>query len=168
MSDDIIKLLQNLYQESGLSRAFFDILARRKNDARITKVDRMLGLLLNDGVHVSRLDVVRLMQKLGEMGLGRFVLGRHSKPSRFEWQASALEVARVASGESNEIDLSAPTPVSEDAQDDAVEDDVLEHRFHLRPDFNLTIELPVNLSPSEAERLAAFIKTLPIATAALE
>ena len=161
MSNDIINLLRGFYGESELSRAFFEILARRKNDTRVTKVDRILGLLLNDGARVVRQDVVRLMQRLSEMGLGKFVVGRHSKPSRFEWQTSALDAARAASGESNEIDLSAP-PVSEAEQDDSGEEDMLEHRFHLRPDFNLTMELPVDLTPVEAERLAAFIKTLPL------
>ncbi len=38
----------------------------------------------------------------------------------------------------------------------------LEHALNLRSDFCVELVLPVDLSNSEAERLAAFVKTLPL------
>lgn len=39
----------------------------------------------------------------------------------------------------------------------------LRHSFHLRPDCQITIELPDNLTEREADRLARFIQSLPVA-----
>lgn len=36
------------------------------------------------------------------------------------------------------------------------------HRLHLRHDLEIKLELPVDLTPAEADRIAAFVKTLPI------
>jgi hypothetical protein len=38
----------------------------------------------------------------------------------------------------------------------------LQHSFHLRADTEVTLDLPADLSQSEADRLAAFVKTLPL------
>jgi len=62
--------------------------------------------------------------------------------------------------QSSDLDLSLP-PGSEASDEDESEQDSLEHRFHLRPELQVIIELPVDFSPQEAERLAAFIRALP-------
>ncbi|MBP1862202.1 hypothetical protein [Rhizobium herbae] len=40
--------------------------------------------------------------------------------------------------------------------------ETLQHSFHLRPDLQIKIELPVDLTEREAERLARFIQSLPV------
>lgn len=40
---------------------------------------------------------------------------------------------------------------------------MLQHSFHLRPGFQVTIELPEDLTEREADRLARFIQSLPVA-----
>jgi hypothetical protein len=35
------------------------------------------------------------------------------------------------------------------------------HHYRLREDFEVKVELPKNFNPSEAERFANFVKTLP-------
>jgi hypothetical protein len=45
--------------------------------------------------------------------------------------------------------------------DDLPEPDPTVHRFHLRPDFEVKIKLPDDLTEREGERLAAFLKSLP-------
>jgi transcriptional regulator with XRE-family HTH domain len=40
---------------------------------------------------------------------------------------------------------------------------MLAHSFHLRPDLQVKIELPADLSEREADRLARFIQSLPVA-----
>ena len=51
------------------------------------------------------------------------------------------------------------------AGDDELETDegrnLLEHAFHLRKDLTVTLELPADLTQPEAERLAAFVLSLP-------
>ena len=40
--------------------------------------------------------------------------------------------------------------------------DTLTHVFHLRTDFDVEIQLPSDLTPREAARIAAFVSVLPI------
>ncbi len=161
MTQSILTQLQALYAESEVTKSFFEILARRTNDAKTTKVDRMSALLNKENVAATRQEILRIMKRLEELSLGRYIPGRHSSPSRFEWSTSALAAAKAAIGQSSDLDLSLP-PGPEASDEDEIEQDSLEHRFHLRPELQVVIELPVDFSPQEAERLAAFIRTLPI------
>ena len=38
----------------------------------------------------------------------------------------------------------------------------LVHSFHLRPDFQVSVRLPLDLTEREAERIAMFIRSLPM------
>jgi hypothetical protein len=161
MTQSILTQLQALYAESEVTKAFFEILAKRTNDAKQTRVNRMAQLIELADVAVTTREIVRIMKRLEELGLGRYIPGRHSSPSRFEWSTSALAAAKAAIGQSSDLDLSLP-PGPEASDEDESEQDSLEHRFHLRPELQVVIELPVDFSPQEAERLAAFIRALPI------
>ncbi len=62
-----------------------------------------------------------------------------------------------------------PEPVPHDQGLPAAEEDgeeatsnFLEHYFNLRVDYQLELTLPVDLTIAEADRLAAFIKSLPL------
>jgi hypothetical protein len=164
MDDSLPTQLQHLYTQSPLAQAFFDYLVQRRYDSRITKVDRLLDNLPIQSRPVNRKEIILLMQRLAALGVGRFILGRRSQPSRFEWSVSLLAVARAATGDSTSIDL-LPLPGATSQEDsggqDEEDDDLLEHHFHLRPGLSVGLELPIDMSEHEAERLAAFIKTLP-------
>ncbi len=53
----------------------------------------------------------------------------------------------------------------DDEQDivDEAEVEVLEHEFYLRPEFEVTFELPQDLTSAEASRIAQFVGSLPFA-----
>ncbi|PTX98170.1 hypothetical protein DB345_04855 [Spartobacteria bacterium LR76] len=158
---DTINRLKSLYGESPVNNLFFNIIARRKNKASITKVDRILGLMLNEDENVNRGEIVRLMQELDALGFGRFVPGRHSKPSRMEWSVDVRELAKAAMGESETVSEVQPGELDDDHEEDT-DCDVLEHKFYLRSDCLVSIKLPVDLTAAEADRLAGFLKSLPI------
>ena len=46
---------------------------------------------------------------------------------------------------------------SDDENEDETHEELLEHRFRLRPDVVVAIELPSDLTAAEAERLSNFI-----------
>jgi hypothetical protein len=78
-----------------------------------------------------------------------------------------VAVGRYAAGQPTVIEEVDPgTPTEEEAGDvaDAPSSDgahELTHTFRLRPDLPVSFVLPIDLTTSEAARLADFIKTLP-------
>jgi len=91
------------------------------------------------------------------MGVGTFIVGRHSHKSRFAWTVRNTDLARAAIGETSDI----PEPPQANEQDVEVEEFSLEHSYNLREDFAVDFELPVDLTEGEAKRLSTFIKSLP-------
>lgn len=151
-----IQGLKELYGEVQAAKFMLDHFASRERNWSTSAVDRLLTVLNREGAGVSRKDVIDVLRRLEEIGCGSFKVGRHGHPSRFEWKVGMVAVGRVAVGEAEEV---------EDLPLDAVEDEgewqVLEHSFALRPDLKVTIDLPADLTASEATRLAEFIKSLP-------
>jgi len=151
LDDQTVSELKKLYRSSPVAQAFFDLVAKRRNDAQEVTVERALDSLEN---RFDRGKVVDLFRRLQELGCGNFVLGRHTRHSRFEWGVSMIGVGRAATGEISEIDEIKET----DAEEPEIE--VLVHTYHLRPDLPIEMILPVDLTQREAERLAMFIKSL--------
>ncbi len=148
---------QQLYASDATAKSFFDNFARRRRARWETSVQRTLVNLQADGQNVSRGDIVSLFKKFADLNVGQFIVGRHNHVSRFAWSVSNIDLARAATGEANEIP-EQPEPAAEDAAEDEY---TLEHSYNLREDFSFDFELPVDLTENEANRLSAFIKTLP-------
>lgn len=148
--------LKGAYAQNKVVQAICDHLAERDKNQNETKLHRMLRHLANDGFDLKKSEVIAAFRALEESGCGKYVEGRHGWPSRFVWEVKSLEVSAAARGkQALERD-----PVE---NGDALAEDVelLEHSFVLRPDVVITIELPTDLTRSEANRLAAFIQALP-------
>ena len=154
MDVDTVKL-QNLYKKSEPARLLFDHFAKRTNDASETKVDRILSLMKGEGHDLSRGQVIDVFKELEKLECGRFVTGRHGWPSRFVWTVSLVGVGKVAGGENQQL----KTKASGSSEDETPAN--LTHNFHLRPDMQIKLELPSDLTTAEALRLAEFIKALP-------
>jgi len=149
------KGLQSFYNENPSAKAMLDHLASRERNRSATTVDRLLSSLIGDGNQLSRGDVVRVLQRLEELGCGRFISGRWGHPSRFQWSVGLVDVGRAAAGEAVNIEAAPANEADEPP------DDLLEHHFRLRKDLDVPLKLPADLNPAEAARLAAFIQTLP-------
>ena len=67
-------------------------------------------------------------------------------------------VGQAAAGETDQLEEVSP----EDEREENGDNDFFEHKFHLRPDLSVTIELPTDLTPQEAARMSRFIETLPL------
>lgn len=88
-------------------------------------------------------EVVRALKELQLRGFGRFVPGRYRRVSRFVW---------ATADESSHPPTTAP-PTGRARE--------LTHAYRLRPDLEITMTLPENLTRAEAGRLARFVETLP-------
>ncbi len=102
--------------------------------------------------------MIAAFRKLEECEAGRYVEGRHGWPSRFVWGVGSLSACLAIQGESSEVEA---LDVESD-EESAEECDVLEHTFNLRTEYQVEITLPLGLTENEAERLAGFIRSLPM------
>lgn len=150
--------LIELANSNTTASAFFDDLARRERNYKETTVERAMAITRS-----HRGAVVRMFKHMETLGLGHFINGRRGASSRFEWTVGMVEAARAASGEANIEDMNVADYEIEDGELE-VKDGVIEHSFVLRRgEEPITITLPEDLTPLEAERLSRFISALPMA-----
>lgn len=153
-----LEKLKNAYAENKAVQAICDHMAARERNQNETKLHKMLQHLTNDGFDLKKSETIAAFRALEDAGCGRYVEGRRGWRSRFVWGVKTLDVSAAAKGQQTlEHDVS-----SNDAADQIDEDvELIEHSFALRPDLTVSVELPVDLTKSEASRLAAFLQALP-------
>lgn len=149
------KGLRKLYRENQAARCLLDHLAGRERDWTTTTVDRLLVNIAREGGDVSRGELVEALRQLEALGCGQFTVGRKGHPSRFEWEVSMVSVGQFAAQEREDI-----AKLSADAGTEG--DPLKRHVFNLRHDLAVEFELPSDLTPAEAARLAKYVETLPI------
>lgn len=155
-----IDSIKTLYTASSVARKFFDHMACRKRNQGETSVDRICELLSVDSGEVGRKEVVDLFQDLARLGCGQFVRGRKGYRSRLVWSVGSLQLAKIATGEmSAEL---IPDNDDSNCSDESDESETFMHAYILRESFSVSLELPSDLTRSEAERLAMFIRSLPM------
>ena len=145
-------------------RRVLEFLRRRAEENEPeTAVELTLTELRRVQPNASRLHVVQMLKELSEQGHGIFVPGRKGRPSRFRYVSTMRRKAEPAAavkgpdGASSEgtaaRGTAAPPPPAEH---------IARHGFRLRRDFLASLDLPDDLTLAEAERLAAFVRTLPL------
>ncbi|KAF2989430.1 hypothetical protein OGR47_13460 [Methylocystis sp. MJC1] len=154
----IVAQLRALYQdkEDAQYRQFFDWAATAQRNRWATTIDNICKAF-EDG---DRSDAKILADKMEEIGVGLYKVGRRGGKSRVEWRFRIDSVGQVARGDSTDLLEKGMTPEDEDENADET-DGFLSHRFRLRLDETITINLPADLTQSEADRLANFVRTLP-------
>lgn len=158
-----VKKIRELIASSDVAKVFFEHLATRIKNYRVTTVDH--AMRLTDGR--GRREIVELFKQMEALGLGKFTVGRRSGVSRFEWSVGMVETAQAAFGETDEIEsLDSSELEIEDEQEEESEEartESTKHSFVLRPGAPpITFALPSDLSIHEAERLSRFILCLPV------
>lgn len=110
------------------------------------EADELLETLRQETSDIERWELVEFFKSLEEKGYGNYIVGRRGWSTRIEWS----EKARRLSAE--ELDNS---------QRGRSIAEVIDHKFNLRPGFEVFLSLPEDLTSKEAERLSSFVKTLP-------
>lgn len=108
-----------------------------------------------NGVKTSRREVIAGFKSLAALGCGWFKTGRRGWPTRFEFKLDPKHLHGLATGH-----ISPPARPASPAR-------ILEHKFRLRPDQEIVLQLPSDLSKREVGRIAEFLKTLPFEDAGL-
>lgn len=147
-----------------LATSFFELLGE-PDPAVPTEVRPMRAQLEARHPGIKDIHVVRIMQDLENAGFGRFVPGRGTKRSRFEW--TKLDTAGLPSYGFSRAIVSSPvapvTAVAVDTQLTSPTPSADTHRisFGLRKDFTVDLQLPRDLTADEAQRLSNVILALP-------
>lgn len=170
---DIDRLRQS-YQTNPELEAICNVLGKRKNNQNVTKTQSLLNILNRDRAdHIKQLKLIAAFRELEACECGEYIEGRHGHASRFVWNSAygSIMICRTAMGESIAFDPSTSLDEFDRASEETYEgeegeDDEyprrLNHSFNLRADYQLEFSLPSDLTITEAERLAAFIITLPM------
>jgi len=137
--------LRAKYKNDPLFRMFMDVLAKAPKDYRLLTVGQLCDLLAKAGANIYRHDAVRMFQSTHGENRGWFTVGRRGYSSRFDFYASSKAMAEAAIGKTTH----AATPA------------LLMHKFRLRRNLEISLELPSDLSAKEVERIADFLRTLP-------
>lgn len=155
-NETFVTSLRALNSENAAAAALFNEYANRKRNKRTTKTDWVISFFAGN---VRRSDVIAMFRALEALDCGTYVEGRRGNPSRFQWRKSSLAVCQLATGETETAEPTALSDVGEDDLETDIETDV--HRLKLRPDFVVELELPVDFTPHEAERIGKFCLSLP-------
>jgi len=154
--------LRDLYKNDNNAKAMLDSFAIRKKAVSASYADRIAFL-----VKLSYSEVIRIFKELEAIGCGEFKNGRKGFKSRMEWSHSLISLGEVAKGEAGSVEVINPDELEPEDDGEASvavseqAEGFIQHPFQLRPDMAVTLSLPSDLTMKEAQRLAAFIQTIP-------
>lgn len=147
--------MKSKYRNNPQFRTLIDFLAQQEKDDKLLTVDVLEIRMGKAGLSVTRTDVIRMLQALHGWGCGWFIIGRRGQVSRFWFNVSSTQLGKEVSGK-GVIASPAVPPLT-----------MLTHKFILRPDLEISLELPSDLSKKEIGRIADYLQTLPFEHAEL-
>lgn len=151
-----IEVLKQIYNENQAVKSICDHMSDRSKNQNETALHRISQHLELEGTDFKRSDLIAAFRLLENSECGKYVEGRHGWKSRFVWSVKSKLVAGAAQGNETNAALVA----EKDSDEEIFEEEMLEHNYFLRPDLVITVELPADLSRSEAQRLSQFIDSL--------
>jgi hypothetical protein len=161
---NMIKAIRTLYKSNPIAKALFDDFSKRARSESVHTADRILEIVQQAGVSTRYWAIMRFLKmELAPTGCCRFIIGRRGQDTRVTWSFDIVDLGKSAIGEDVLIEASAKNETSANGKSDDAHV-MMAVSFPLRPldSVDAVIQIPRNLSQSEAQRLADFIKTLPV------
>jgi hypothetical protein len=84
-SAEQLAVLRERYMNHAATRTIIDHFGTRLRNQRETKLDALEAALRRDGTPLPPEEIRGVMKQLDNLGLGRFIISRHKKPTRFQW-----------------------------------------------------------------------------------
>ncbi len=160
-SVELAELDQGALRKWSAVEPFRDVLEHirsRERGRSETSIDRFMQWLKQvDESYNTRAKALELMRWLEAAGAGEVILGRAGRKTRFRWFADMREVAELALSASDSTSTRSARP-----NDKAPEIEMMQLPFPLRPQLTVEFNLPRDLTNEEADRLARWIRALPI------
>jgi hypothetical protein len=161
-----LESIKKLYSSNRVAKAAFDYFASCQRNKSATKVNRLLSVLWTRGHDVSYAEVRDFLRELAVLRCGVYKMGRRGQPSRLEWIDNLVSLGQAAAGQRSEIEQLTEEEASAE-NDDREEDsngqlspDDMKLSYPLRRDRHIEIVVPKDITSTEAQRLADFVKTL--------
>jgi hypothetical protein len=161
----IVARLNELYNGDDIARALLDDAAGRSYSVARTSVDQIARI-----VGTTRAKATELCMLLDDIGVGTFkrayTRNGDKLPARIHWHYALRSVGLVAKGESDDLrpveeaDVEQGWASNTSSSHQLRSHDFIEHRFPLQRGRIAILELPVNLTREEADRLSNFIAVL--------
>ena len=104
-------------------------------------------------------EVLHFFRILDEREFGSFIVGRKGNDSRIKWNYNHISIGGFLLGKLSELQTPPPSSLSYDGGSQP--SDNIAHSFHLRPDFQLDITLPVDFDHRDSTRLCKWLDTIP-------
>lgn len=111
----VVGALRELCSRNEGARTFFEWAANRQNNANWTSID-----VFERKSGKDRVFCIELAKELGRMGCGKYVVGRRSYKTRFEWGYGLKSLAAAALGRESTLEPVDPALEAEleDGPDD--------------------------------------------------
>jgi len=161
--------LTRVYKRNAVAKSVLDRFATLSENVHSMNVDDLESHV--NSVEKARPQIIEFLKSLAAGKWGTFVTGRKGHVSRFESKLSLKKIGQLAGGYPEEEDTEQSTEdfpstnlvprADEVATSASPVPQILKHRFLLRPDYAINIDLPANMTSAEANRFAEFVKSLP-------
>lgn len=176
-----IKELKSLNQSNEVAKLILEYFAACESNDYVMTVDDLQRILNEKNIYfITRQDIIQLFKDLEKLGLGDFKVGRRTQKTRFESKNSLASIGKAVIEDNqalvdhqqkpeldkevnqNQKNIYFRDSIGEDSLGNQNRlNELLKHSFRLRSDLIVNLELPADLTNSEAERLSNFIKILP-------
>ena len=108
----VVKKLRKLRERSDVAHAFLEWLATFERNIDHSTVNYVVDRVtrhardeIDEGMTVSRAEIIAVMKELDALEVGRFVVGRRGAESRFEFWVHRGQIGKAAIGQIESIDL---------------------------------------------------------------
>src|SRR5215469_14573825 len=157
------KALNGMYESNGNFRTIFHELSNMPRQDE-TVIDALCAKLGKIGKTIPHADIVTFFRNLDEFGAGQYIVGRKGHPSRFRWGADSVTIGTPALPAAIPA-ASIPSPYTDsngthDIPLGEAPTVLIRHKYHLRPHLVITLELPTDISTTEATRIGQFVALL--------
>ena len=157
-SSSQMDFLREIYRENELARHLFDKHSACQTSKCHLQVETLLKNMKLANTNWNRGKAVALFRAMEGHGFGKFILGRGTKKSRFQFSESPKEMAKVAKARGSKGDLGK----KQKTVAPPILQDVYVHQIQIRPKVSVSMLLPADLKTSEADRVDQFLRALPM------
>lgn len=155
--------LQKLFE--ARFKPVFEALRTRTRNMTELHADNLADDIEVPGVapYLVRKLVLDFFKALEDLKLGRLLVGRRGKSTRFVWSVPMLEVAAAAVGAGQVTMPPSNGSATETLRQTPARSEMVSFQFVLRSGLVVRFDLPHDFSQTEADRLCKFIQALPLA-----